>query len=281
MTTSTLEARTVAGLEILERPGTGPTVVGLAGLGSSGWAWEPLAERMPDIHLVAPSLRGRGGSQHHTGPTGLSAHARDVAAVVTELGLHDVVLVGHSMGAYLAPLVAKELGDRVRHLVLVDGGIRPALPFFLRPALTRMAFRKQLRATDRPMADVQEYARKGRLGSMIGSRTDLEPTLMRMLERELGGTPGALRPRLDVARAVEDAVDCFHGPSFEPALDALTVPAYVLLAENKKKDGQRPFITDKAVAPWVARQPLLKVQRLKGNHVTVLFAPEVEAAVRA
>jgi lipase len=45
---------------------------------------------------------------------GLSGHADDVVRLADELGLDGVVLVGHSMGAFLAPLVAARLGPRVR-----------------------------------------------------------------------------------------------------------------------------------------------------------------------
>lgn len=53
----------------------------------------------------------------------------------------------------------------------------------------------------------------------------------------------------------------------------------MLLAENRLKEGERPFISDKAVAHWTARCPNLSVQRLPGNHVTILFAPELAEAV--
>ena len=273
--------RSVAGFTVTEWPGTGPTVLGLSGLGSHAPTWGPLAQSLPSTRFLGIDLRGRGAGQGMTGPTGLRQHARDVAAVVAELDLTDVVVVGHSMGAYLAPVVAQEAPGRIRHLVLVDGGILPKFPFFMGPALTRMTFRKQLKSSDKEWPSVEELARKGRLDRMLQDRPDLTPVILGILEAELGGKPGALRPRLDVSRAVEDAVDCFFGPDNAPALDALTVPAYVFLAENAKKAGQRPFISDAAVAPWTARQPLLRVTRLPGNHMTVLFAPEVAEAVLA
>lgn len=271
----------VAGFTVTEWPGTGPTVFGLSGLGSHAPTWAPMARTLPDTHFWSIDLRGRGAGQGMTGPTGLRQHAQDVAAVLAELGLTDVVLIGHSMGAYLAPVVAQEAPDRIKHLVLVDGGILPTFPFFMGPRLTKLTFGKQLRAADRAWPSVEALARKGRLDKMLADRPDLTPEIMAILVAEVGGTPGALRPRLDVDRAVQDAVDCFFGPDNGPALDALSVPAYVFLAENMKKAGQRPFISDSAVAPWLTRQPLLHVRRLPGNHLTVLFAPEVAEAVLA
>lgn len=278
---SVLQPTTVARLEVLQRPGDGPTVVALPGLGSSGWAWEALAESAPDLDLHAISLAGRGGSHDVQGAKGLGGHARMVAAVVEDLGLQDVVLIGHSMGAYLAPLVAAELPGLVKHLVLVDGGIRPALPFFMGPRVIRMAFRRELGQIAGPFPSIDAVMKKSVVGQLLADRSDLKPVAARMLDREMGGTPGARTARIDIDRCLDDAVDCFFGPAVEPAIEALAVPARVILAEHAKKPGRKPFISDAQVAAAVARQPLLSVQRLPGNHVTVAFEPEVVEAIRA
>src|SRR5205085_2269892 len=56
------------------------------------------------------------------GPYGLHVHAEDVATVLGRFG--DAVLVGHSMGAFVAALAASgPTRYRVRGLVLVDGGL--------------------------------------------------------------------------------------------------------------------------------------------------------------
>jgi len=272
--------RTVAGLSVVEWPGGAPNVVALAGLSGTAWAWAPVAEAVPEARLVAIDLRGRGRSSGLTGPTGLRAHARDVASVVRELGLTDVVVVGHSMGAFLAPVVAQELGAGVARIVCVDGGIRPKFPFFLGPRLTRLTFKRQLGKIDKTYPTVEAFAERSRLGTALAGHPELMPMAMRMLEHELGGKPGSLRPRLDVPRAVSDAVDTFFGPDVPAAVDALRVPADVLLAEHRMKPKDKPFIADAAAGEWVARQPLLRVHRLPGNHVTIMFRPELVSAIR-
>jgi pimeloyl-ACP methyl ester carboxylesterase len=241
--------------------------------------WAPLADLLPDARVISPDLRGRGASRHRAGPTGLRAHAQDVAAVMAELDLREVVVVGHSMGAYLAPLVAQEARGRVRRLVLVDGGVRPAFPFFLGPRLTRTVFRRQLGSLDRDWPDVEALAQKAKVDKVIASRPELRRALLDLLEAEAERTPRGLRPRLDVGRAVEDAVDTFWGIDHVQALATASVPTEVLVAENARWDGQKPFLSDEALAPLRERLPDVTVTRLPGNHLTVLFAPEVAAAV--
>jgi pimeloyl-ACP methyl ester carboxylesterase len=270
----------VNGFTVTEWPGTGPTVVCLSGLGSHAPTWAPFAESVPAARVFGMDLRGRGDGQGMTGPTGLRQHAVDVAGVMAGLDLRDVVVIGHSMGAYLAPIVAQEAPERVRKLVLVDGGILPDFPFFMKPALVRMSFKKQLGSADRLFPTLDALLAKARAGEMLANRPDLTAQVLGILEAESRREDG-FRPKLDVDRAVADAVDTFFGHDNAVALAALTVPAEVFLAENKKKAGERPFINDKAVAAAVAKQPLLSVKRLSGNHVTVLFAPEIAAAVLA
>jgi pimeloyl-ACP methyl ester carboxylesterase len=185
------------------------------------------------------------------------------------------------MGAYLAPLVAQEAPDRVRKLVLLDGGIRPALPFFMTAGLTRLVFRRELRSMDRDWPSIEAMAAKAKVGRMVAGRPELHPVVLQMLAEQCALTSAGLRPRVDVDRAVADAVDTFWGDDVMGAFASAQVPVEVLLAENAKAEGQKPFISDKAVAPWRDRRPDLTVRRLKGNHLTVLFDPAVAEAVRA
>lgn len=275
MTTRTRSERTVAGLTVTEWEGDGSVVVGLAGLGSSGRTWGALADRLPGAHVVGPHLRGRGGSKDLSGPTGLRAHARDVARVLEELDLADVVVVGHSMGAYLAPLVAQEAAGRVARLVLVDGGVPPKLPPLMGPRLVRFAFRRELGALDRDWPSLEAMAAK-RIAPMLRERPDLRSQLMQTLADDCSPSH---RPLLDVDRCVADAVDTFFGADTTPALEALAVPAHLVAATDGKKDGAKPFLSGAVVQAWTARLPLLTAERVRGNHATVLFSDEVLAAV--
>jgi lipase len=67
-------------------------------------------------------LRGRGDSAKPESGYGLEAHARDVIRVLDHLGLDDAVILGHSMGGFVALKAALSHPHRVRALVLLDGG---------------------------------------------------------------------------------------------------------------------------------------------------------------
>ncbi|WP_425470408.1 alpha/beta fold hydrolase [Streptomyces diacarni] len=78
---------------------------------------------LPGASLYAPDLRGRAASADLPGPYGLAAHVADVLALLDHLGQRRAVLIGHSMGGFVAALAAARHPSRVAGTVLVDGGL--------------------------------------------------------------------------------------------------------------------------------------------------------------
>ena len=84
------------------------------------WAAQ-LAELRKTRRAIALDLRGHGQSERPAGGDyTVDSLAKDIAAVVDELGLRRFVLVGHSLGGAAAVAYAREHADRVAGLVLVD-----------------------------------------------------------------------------------------------------------------------------------------------------------------
>jgi pimeloyl-ACP methyl ester carboxylesterase len=109
-------------------PADGPILLAIHGITASSRAWQALARQLPEVHLVAPDLRGRGRSAGLPGPFGLERHRADLQRVLDDLGGDPAVAVGHSMGAFVALLLAAAEPGRVAELVLVDGGVPLAPP---------------------------------------------------------------------------------------------------------------------------------------------------------
>ena len=53
----------------------------------------------------------------------MAAHADDLVAVLDHFGIGRALLLGHSMGAFVAVVAADRHRDRVDQLVLVDCGL--------------------------------------------------------------------------------------------------------------------------------------------------------------
>ncbi|MBW4042367.1 MAG: alpha/beta hydrolase [Acidobacteria bacterium] len=106
----------------------GPPVLAIHGITASSRSMSALARLIPEIRLIAPDLRGRGRSSRLPAPYGLRQHADDLRATLDALGLDRVVAAGHSMGGFVAMLLAAAEPERVAEVVLVDGGLPLAVP---------------------------------------------------------------------------------------------------------------------------------------------------------
>jgi pimeloyl-ACP methyl ester carboxylesterase len=133
----TLQTRAVAGkdgaLAVHERSGTngrraGTPVLLLHGIQGSAGAWRQVMQATDrELRLVAPDLRGRGGSvtPDQASAYRLEAFAADLDAVVADLGV-PVILAGWSMGVLVTLTYLRDYGcGAVAGLVLIGGTCCP------------------------------------------------------------------------------------------------------------------------------------------------------------
>lgn len=111
----------------LRGDGDGPRVLALHGWLDNAASFIPLAAHLPGVQLAAPDLPGHGRSAHLAPgaeyTSGVAVNA--VLDIADALGWDTFSLLGHSMGAGIASLVAASVPDRVRQLVAIEalGGL--------------------------------------------------------------------------------------------------------------------------------------------------------------
>ncbi|WP_344499566.1 alpha/beta hydrolase [Dactylosporangium maewongense] len=104
--------------------GDGPPVVLLHGLAGSAAELEPTALGLLDSYtVIVPDQRGHGHATRHPADVSRRAYVDDVLAVLDAFAQGPAVLVGQSMGAHTAMLVAAWHPDRVRGLLMLEGGV--------------------------------------------------------------------------------------------------------------------------------------------------------------
>jgi 3-oxoadipate enol-lactonase len=100
--------------------GQGMPVVLLHGFPFRGVIWHEQQERLSDRYrVIAPDLRGHGQSPAPPGVYEMELLARDVLALLDALLVEKAVILGHSMGGYVALAAWKLAPDRFVGLGLI------------------------------------------------------------------------------------------------------------------------------------------------------------------
>ena len=258
-----------------------PAVLAVHGITATSFAWLSCAAALGDeVSLIAVDLRGRGESGRLPGPFGLDAHVSDLVAVLDALALPRPVVVGHSMGAYIAARLGARHPDRVSSLVLVDGGLtipgsaevdpEPFMRAFLGPALARLEL--TFESLDAYVAWWHKHP------AFTGS--DIDPAVLRRYaEHDLVGDPPALRSSVNPDILRPDGVDVLRSDDAH----RLALPAVLLCAPRGMVNDPNPMQPLELVRAWAAEDPERRraLQVPDVNHYTITLGAAGAAAVAA
>ena len=256
-----------------------PVVLLVHGVTATHRSWFAVAEAAPDLDLVAPDLRGRGGSRSLPGPAGMREHADDLAALLDHLELESVVVVGHSMGAFVSAVMADRHRDRVQSLLLVDGGLPLDVPVgmstddvmqaVLGPAIARLSRVFPTRADY--LAFWNEHP---------AFTTGITPELAAYFDYDLVEVPGGFASGVSIDRVREDTATQLDPDVLPPALDRLRVPTTLLRAPRGLFAQPEALYPPDVAATWAARLPMLEVVEVDDcNHYTIVLDPHPAAVV--
>jgi pimeloyl-ACP methyl ester carboxylesterase len=90
------------------------TFIFIHGMWHGGWCWEKLSAL-----LRAAGLAERADMRNDT--IDLNTHVKEIVDLIESQNLRDVILVGHSSGGFMAPIVADRILERIAHIVNLDG----------------------------------------------------------------------------------------------------------------------------------------------------------------
>jgi lipase len=251
--------------------GSGTPVLAIHGITSSSRSWSLLAQEL-DQPVVAPDLRGRGRSNHLPGPVGLVAHADDCAAALRAVADEPVVVVGHSMGGFVATVLAARHPDLVRALVLVDGGL-PFPPADAEATLAGLQPIKERLQTSYGREGYRDWFR----GHPAFAR-DWTPEVEEYADYDLPEDPG--RPSADPVAVEADQLDMLESTAFAEAVEHPGHPRSFLHALRGFADDPPGLYPQATVDAYAARWPDLHVRAVPDvNHYTIVLSRRGAAAV--
>jgi len=101
--------------------GTKTPVILLHGFAQTSHMWLPLIPKIDDGRpVIAPDLRGIGGSSKPDSGYDKKTAAQDIHALAQSLGYKKVIVVGHDIGLMVAYAYAAQYPDEVERIALMD-----------------------------------------------------------------------------------------------------------------------------------------------------------------
>lgn len=213
-------------------PENGQPVIALHGWLDNAATFSRLAPLLDGLRIVALDLPGHGHSDHRPFGSAYNIwdYAHDVLQTAEQFGWRRFSLLGHSMGAIVAVLLAGAMPERVERLALIDGvipftgeaaGAPQKLGESLRALLTVEDKRKPVYAT----FEQAVAARMKGVGAVSWEAAEL------LAQRGLMPVPGGYTWRTDARLMLPSPMRLSraHAQAF---IQAVACPASLVLAEQ-------------------------------------------------
>jgi pimeloyl-ACP methyl ester carboxylesterase len=191
------------------------------GVGDDGLCWTTVAEVLaPAFDVVMVDARGHGRSEAPLHGYGPAEQAADLRGLIQVLGLHQPIVLGHSMGAMTTLMLAGSAPDVPRAILLEDPP-----PWWVRARTSAQVERERRAAMRVAMAELK---RKTRAELMAGQRavapTWPEAEIERWADSKIRFSPNVL----DIfTAAAETAVD------WPAILGQITCPVLLIIGDNQ------------------------------------------------
>ncbi len=206
------------------RDGAAPVVFvhGLAG------CWQNWLENIPRMvaegrRVIALDLPGFGLSEMPAEEISISGYGKCVEALCDELGLGEVVVVGNSMGGFVAAEKAIQFPDRVERLVLVSAAGISQKHLRKAPAMVIMRVVAELTARTAAKSDkvvTRPRLREVALSSVIRHPSRIPTDLLWEITTYSGG------------KGYIDATSATLGYDFQDRLSDIRVPTLIVWGDN-------------------------------------------------
>lgn len=236
-----------------------PKVLALHGWLDNLSSFDSLVPHLKGMHVVAIDILGHGLSDHR--PAGSIYHFLDAVPHVVDaidgLGWEKFSILGHSMGAAIAPLVAGTVPERMEKLMLIEAlGPFSRNPEEVPAQLVRYIFQaRELLKKRLPVYKTKEEAARMRKNAGDLSLESARTLVERGLKEVDGGFTWRADPRLRLEsplRMSEEQIVAF--------LRKVTCPTLYIEAENGLKWNSEILEQRKRLFPR------LRSEKLPGGH---------------
>lgn len=240
-------------------PEDGLPVLALHGWLDNAASFARLAPKLEGLRIVALDFAGHGHSEHRAAGAGYALwdYAYDVLQVAEQFGWQRFSILGHSMGAITAVLLAGAMPERIARLALIDGLVPYTGEAEQAPEKLGEALRARQKLTDKRKPVYAEVARAVE-ARMNGVGAVSREAAELLAQRGLMPVPGGYTWRTDSRLTLPSPLrlSWAHAQAF---VHALQCPVSLVLAEQGMMSAQS------AVQALLQHVPF-EVHRLPGGH---------------
>lgn len=248
-----------------------PQILALHGWLDNAHSFLPLAphlqQQLPNTPWLALDFAGHGHSGHRSAGSWyyFVDYVADIVSYLERYDVRNIHLVGHSMGGYVAQMVAAVCPERIAKLTLIEAfglwiATEGTLVDHLRSAVTD---RLRLAQKQPPV-----YADIAKVVALRAEKSELSEALARLIvERNMQPVEGGFSWRLDPKVRLASAFRFTEAHAVD-MLKRIQCNVQLILG-----DQGTPALS-KAVATWGKYVPQLAVTRLGGGHHVHMQQPQ-------
>ncbi len=248
-------------IQLADYPGEKGTIIAIHGLTGTHKNMHYYAEKFKGAYrFIAVDLRGRGNSSEMDTEPSIFKHAEDILGLIKELKIDNPILLGYSMGAFIAAIVASKLKS-TQAVVLLDGAAKASdhQRGIVQPSLGRIS--REFTSKEHYVEEIQKiYTNLGVVWNDV---------LQSTVEYEVGPVGDHWENKSTEARIVAD-FDSFF--TFDPKEICSQIECPVLLVYAEGNIGSMPplfYLTDYEQT----QQYTKKIETVISdcNHYTMVF----------
>jgi pimeloyl-ACP methyl ester carboxylesterase len=251
-------------IHYIEYEGNQPSILLLHGLSANAHAFDGLilAGLAPKFHILSVDLRGRGQSDKPQGGYTMEQHALDIVGILKSLGISQIILGGHSFGAFLSMYISCYYPELVEKLILMDAGIKmhPNTREMLRPALSRL---------ETTYASFDEYLQTVKQAPYL--QNAWSDTMLSYYQADVQIKDGLVKPNSNInhiAAAMEDPLT-LDWEKIASSISQKTLFFHALGSYGL--EGAPPLLPLESAQTTVEKIKDCKYVEVKGNHQTMLY----------
>ena len=249
--------------------GEGEDIVCVHGLTANCRCWDEMASCLTPAHsFVAMDLRGRGLSDKP--PTGYSLehHVRDIYGLLEDCGLDQAVFMGHSLGAYISLAFAAQYPERVKKLILMDGGAQLSnkqwdqVNIVIKPSLDRLG---------QVFPSFEEYVALLKAAPILQPWT---PAIETYFRYESEAVEGGVRSRINPDHILEESQNMRQASPAE-YYPKIVCPVLILRATDGILSPEDQVLPEAAAERMLSEiKDARRVDVSGTNHYSILLQPD-------